>query len=70
MVSPLTTQIKNIFENLIIRPNKNNNLKEKSEILTIQTRTIDINRCVKKIGTISNQELSNIFNSLDIILDR
>ena len=65
---PLTTKIKDYKGNVILHPDDQNGLKEKSEIMIFHIRSVSKNRLVKKIGTISKEELSQLKQGLDDIL--
>lgn len=65
---PLTTQIKEYKGNVILTPDNENNLKEKSEILIFHIRSISKERMVRKIGTIKKDELALIKFGLNDIL--
>ena len=68
IVCPLTSKIKNYKGNLIIKPNNENKLKVRSEVLTFHIRSISKERLIKKIGQISQSELNEIKKGLDDIL--
>ena len=51
-----------------IKKNKINNLKQDSEIITFQVRTISKERLGKKIGEITDEELKQVFSGLGDIL--
>ncbi|MBN1768623.1 MAG: type II toxin-antitoxin system PemK/MazF family toxin [Prolixibacteraceae bacterium] len=51
-----------------MHPNPTNHLKSASEILTFHIRSLSKDRLVKKIGTITDQELTLIKQGLDDIL--
>lgn len=65
---PLTTKIKAYKGNVILDPDKLNGLSNKSEVLTFHIRSISKNRLVKKIGTITTNQLSEIKQTLDDII--
>lgn len=65
---PLTTKIKGYKGNLILDPDEMNGLSERSEIMIIQIRSIAKESLIKKIGTITNEELTRIKQGLDDIL--
>ena len=65
---PLTTQIKNYKGNLVIEPTALNGLVTKSEILTFYIRSISKDRLIKKVGSITDDELEHIKKGLDDIL--
>jgi mRNA interferase MazF len=68
IVCPLTSSLKNYEGNLILKPNDRNGLQQISEVMTIHVRSISKERFKKKIGYISKDELSIIFESLNKIL--
>jgi len=53
IVAPLTTNFRNIPSRIKIEANNSNGLSETSYVALDQIKTIDKNRCKKKIGTIS-----------------
>lgn len=65
---PLSSKIKNFIGNVILFPSKENGLKQKSEILVFQVRSISKVRLVKYIGHISTSEMKEIEVNLDKIL--
>ena len=65
---PLTTKIKNYKGNVVLEPNKINQLKRASEILIFHIRSVTKERLVKKIGSISRTELNLLKKGLDDIL--
>jgi mRNA interferase MazF len=65
---PLTTKIKNFHGNIILTPSKSNGLKSASEVLVFHIRSIAKERLVKKIGAISDEEVSLIVISLNKLL--
>ncbi len=65
---PLTTKIKNYKGNVVLEPNELNKLTQPSEILTFHIRSVSKERLVRKIGTISADELAIIKQGLDDIL--
>ena len=65
---PLTSKIKNYKGNIILTPDKNNNLTVPSEVMTFHIRSISKERLIKKIGEVSNSELNELKQYLDDIL--
>ncbi len=65
---PLTTKIKNYKGNVVLSPNKENGLTKKSEIMIFHVRSISKDRLIKKIGTITVDELNHLKQGLDDIL--
>ncbi len=68
IVCPLTTKIKNYKGNIVLSPNSENGLKEKSEVLLFHIRSLSKNRFSSKIGKIRASELSCLKESLNDIL--
>lgn len=68
IVCPLTSKVKNFAGCLILHPDALNNLKEVSELLTFQIRTITKTRMTQKIGEITPQQLEQIKTKLQDIL--
>ena len=65
---PLTTKIKNYKGNLVLSPNSENGLKEKSEVLLFHICSLSKNRFSSKIGSITSSELASLKESLNDIL--
>lgn len=65
---PLTTKIKNYKGNIVLEPNETNGLIEKSEIMIFHVRSVSKDRLVKKIGNITEKELSELKLGLNDIL--
>jgi mRNA interferase MazF len=65
---PLTSKIKEYKGNVILEPNDENGLTQKSEIMVFHVRSISKERLVSKIGMISNKELVQLKLGLDDIL--
>ena len=65
---PLTSKIKNYKGNVVLTPNKQNNLKVKSEILTFHIRSIAKERLKNKVGEISSMEFETLRNGLNDLL--
>lgn len=65
---PLTTKIKNYKGNVVLTPTKENGLSKTSEILTFHVHSISKGRLEKKIGNISNIELTQLKQGLEDIL--
>ena len=66
--APLTTKIKNYHGNLILDPSETNGLAEKSEVLTLNVRSISKTRLVQRIGSVSKTEIKHIHSCLNEIL--
>jgi mRNA interferase MazF len=65
---PLTSKIKNYKGNIVLEPNEANGLTEKSEIMIFHIRSVSKDRLVKKIGSITEKQLSELKLGLDDIL--
>jgi|SRR5690606_11313640 len=68
IVMPLTTRIKGYKGNPILHPTRSNGLKEVSEMLVFQIRSISKDRLVKKIGNVADTELLGSIKTLNDIL--
>ena len=68
IVCPLTTKIKNYKGNLVLNPTDKNGLKKPSEILIFHIRSISKDRLVKKIGSITGEELEVLKKGLNEIM--
>ena len=68
IVCPLTTSLHYFKEHPIIEPNEENGLKEISEVLVFQVRTLSKERFKKKLGTISKGTVNSIHDTLFKIL--
>lgn len=68
IVCPLSSKIKNYASCVLLKKNKENGLEADSEVIPFQIRTIDRIRLIKKLGSISLQELEQIFENLADIL--
>ena len=65
---PLTTKIKNYKGNLVLQPDRQNGLSEPSEVLVFHIRSLSKSRLVKKLGTITQNQLNEIRQGLQDIL--
>lgn len=65
---PLTSKIKNMKGNVVLKPNTKNGLKQASEVLIFHVRSISKERLIKKLGNIEMQELETIKQGLNDIL--
>ena len=68
IVCPLTTNVKYYKGNVVLSPNKVNNLKSKSEILTFHVRSVSKKRLKNKLGQITPEQLAEVKQCLDDIL--
>ena len=64
IVCPLTTKIKNMPGCVVLQPSKENGLVEVSEVITFQVRSVSQKRLQKKLGSLSGQQLSDVYNGL------
>jgi mRNA interferase MazF len=60
IVCPITSKIKHYAGCLLLKKDKPNGLKEDSEIITFQIRTIAKERLTKRIGEITSEQLKNL----------
>ena len=68
IICPLTSKIKNYKGNLILEPNKENGLVEKSEVLTFHIRSVSKSRLSQKLGKVSAGDVDFIKATLGDIL--
>ena len=68
IVCPLTTSIKNYKGNLILEPNQNNGLTQKSEVLTFHVRSVSKNSLSEKLGYLPKKNVDFIKATLGDIL--
>ena len=64
IVAPLTTHFRNIPSRVKLEASHSNGLSETSYVALDQIKTIDKNRCKKKIGIISNTDALKISDLL------
>lgn len=67
IICPLSSKIKNYSACVQIKKDNKTNIQCDSEIITFQIRTIAKSRLIKKIGTISDKTLKEIFQGLSDI---
>ncbi len=65
---PLTTRVKKYKGNVVLEPNETNNISKKSEILIFHIRSVSKERLVRKIGEITQADLTIIKRGLADIL--
>jgi len=65
IICPISSKIKNYTGSVKLEQNKINKLDEDSEILAFQVRAIAKERMIKKIGEITDEQLKEIFYSLN-----
>lgn len=68
IICPISSKVKGYAGCVTLKKNKINKLDTDSEIITFQIRTIAKERILKKIGEISQEELKEIFYSLNEVL--
>ena len=68
IILPLTTSLINDAEPLRYRIGKRNNLDKNSDLLIAHIRSIDNNRLIQKIATLSGNEMDKIKKLLDEVL--
>ncbi|MFN3445794.1 MAG: type II toxin-antitoxin system PemK/MazF family toxin [Bacteroidia bacterium] len=66
---PITTKIKNYKGNPILDPNKQNGLKQKSEVMVIDLRSSSKNRLKQQIGTVDAKEIKQIKLTINDLLN-
>ncbi len=64
IVCPLTSKIKNYPGSVVLKSSKKNGLSEDSEVLVFQVRVISKNRLIRKLGIITEVELTRIKQGL------
>ena len=70
IICPVTTVIKKYAGDIILKPNRINGLDELSEVLIGQVRVVSVERIARKIGKITDAELTLIFAGLDLLCGR
>ncbi|WP_258105403.1 type II toxin-antitoxin system PemK/MazF family toxin [Marinoscillum sp. MHG1-6] len=68
IVCPLTSNVKGYKGNIILQPDNVNNLTSPSETLIFHIRSVSKFRLVRKVGKITQDQLTQLKNSLDDIL--
>lgn len=68
IVCPLTSKVKNFAGCVVVQPDEDNQLRQASEILTFQIRTIAKQRLANRIGAITPVQLQAVKNGLLDIL--
>ena len=68
IICPLSSVIKNYPGCTVLKKSKTNGLDQDSEVLTFQVRVISKSRLIRKIGEISQSELTEIKKGLIDIL--
>jgi mRNA interferase MazF len=68
IICPLSSMIKGFIGDIILEPNIENGLSEKSEVLVFQIRTISKGRLVHKTGRINEKEMYTLISNLNKIL--
>jgi mRNA interferase MazF len=65
---PVTSKIKNYYGDAVLEPTIKNGLKETSEVLGFQIRTLSGERLVQKIGQISPDQVKKIVAGIEVLL--
>ena len=68
IICPLTSKLKNYHGNLIVNPNSKNGLKRKSEVMSVNVRSISKERFKKKLGQFNDTEMDVIIENLEKII--
>ena len=68
VVMPLTSKIKNYKGNPVLVPSKANGLKVRSELLVFHVRSIAKDRLVRRLGMVTERDLSQAIRTLNDIL--
>jgi mRNA interferase MazF len=64
----VTSKIKNYYGDVVLEPSIKNGLKETSEVLGFQIRTLSSERLVQKIGQISPDQIKKIVAGIEVLL--
>lgn len=65
---PISSKVKKYASCVQLKKNKTNGLKQDSEIITFQVRTVSNKRLGTKIGKISEEELEKVLAGLFLVL--
>ncbi|NVJ86990.1 MAG: type II toxin-antitoxin system PemK/MazF family toxin [Algoriphagus sp.] len=65
IIAPLTSKIKNYKGNPILKPSPTNGLKQDSEILIFQLRSVSKEHLIEKVGELTKVELSQALETLN-----
>ncbi len=68
IVVPITSKVKSYPTCVLLRPGRANGLKQESEVIPFQVRTITKKRLTKRIGRITPDELRDIIKGLFVTL--
>lgn len=68
IICPISSKIKNYAACIKVEKGNKSGLKQNSEILTFQIRTISHKRLEKKLGEIDKKTLSQVFSGLNDVL--
>lgn len=68
-VCPLSSSIHNFEGNAILIPSEQNGLSQKSEVMVFHMRAISKKRFKKKLGSITDKQMSEIKLTINDILD-
>ena len=64
IICPISSKIKNYESCVFLKKSKKNGLKQDSEIITFQIRTIAKERLAKKLGKVTDDELGDVLKGL------
>jgi mRNA interferase MazF len=68
IVVPLTSKVKRYKGNPVLMPSKENGLDRESELLVFHIRSVSKERLVRKIGHVTQTDLSLVLKTLNDIL--
>ena len=68
IICPLSSKVKDYAGCIVLNPDTENGLDQKSEIITFQIRTISHQRLKTKLGEVATQQLEELKNGLNEIL--
>jgi mRNA interferase MazF len=68
-VCPLTTKLKHYKGDLILSPNAENGLSQKSEVLAMHLRSISKTRLIEKMGQIPVKDLAELRKGIQEVLE-
>ncbi len=69
IVCPMTSSIKGYPATVFLKKNKANGLKENSEVLSFQVRSISPTKLIKKLGKVTDKQLDQIVRGIFDVID-
>lgn len=69
IILPITSQVSPLGPEKILLPKKGTGLHRKSAVLVLGIRNIDIDRLLRKVGTIDDEKMMEIEEALKIVLN-